>query len=103
MPLTQKFKYTVFGAVVKVTSLYMGTRYPVLHCEHTDTKYGESIRLTIREEAEDNVTLVFLPRRYSRTFTDDNITVINNGQIQYYISYKGKSASSQHPMLQMDV
>ena len=103
MALLQKLKDAVSGAAVNVAALYTGTRYPVLHCERVDTKYGESVHLTLREEAEDNVIRVFLPRHYGATITDEDMAAINNHRIQYYLSYKGKSATSNRPMLQIDV
>ena len=102
MALTQKFKDAVSGTAVNVTSLYMGTRYPVLQCERVDTKYGASVRLTLREDAEDNVIHVLLPRHYGAAITDD-MAAINARTIQYYLTYKGKSATSNRPTLQMDV
>ena len=70
MSLTQKFKDAVFGAAVNVTAVYTGTRYPVLHCERVETKYGVVVHVTLREEADDNVFMVFLPRQYAATITD---------------------------------
>ena len=81
----------------------MSTRYPVLHCDRIGTKYGEAVCLTLREEAEDNVIRVFLPRHYGMTFTEEDVAAINSRQIQYYLTYKGNSAASDRPMLQMDV
>jgi hypothetical protein len=103
MALTQKFKTAVSGAGVKVTALYTGTRCPVLHCERVDTKYVESVHLIPREDAEDNVKRVFLPRQYGAAISDEAMAAINNHTIQYYFSYKGKSATSNRPMLQIDV
>ena len=53
--LITEIKGRSVGSAVNFTALYMGTRYPVLHCERVDTKYGESVRLTLREDAEDNI------------------------------------------------
>ena len=85
-----------------MTALYIGTRYPVLQCEGVNAKYGPSVRLTLREDVEDNVIRVFLPRHYGATFREDTAT-INDRKIQYYLTYKGKSATFNRPMLQMDV
>ena len=90
MVLSQKFKDALSGPPVNVTALYTGTRYPVLHCEWVDTKYGESMRLTLLEESEDNFIRLFLPRHYGATITEEDMTAINNHRIQYYLSYKGK-------------
>ena len=59
MSLTQKFKDAFSGSAVNVTALFIGTRYPVIHCERVDTKYGPSVRLTPREDAEANTIRVF--------------------------------------------
>ena len=63
MALSQKFKEAVSWAAVNVTALSTGTHYPVLHCERMDAKYGETVRLTLREDADDNIIRVFLPHR----------------------------------------
>ena len=86
MALSQKFKDAVSGATVNVTVLYMGTRYLVLHCERVDTTYGDSVRLTLREDAEENIIRVFLPCHYGETITDEDMASINNHKIQYYPS-----------------
>ena len=103
MALSKKFKESESGRAVNVTALYTGTRYPVLHCERMETKYGEVVRLTLREEAHDIIIRVFLPLRYGATIMDEDVAAINDQKIQYYLSYKGKSAASNIPMLQIDV
>ena len=99
----QKFKDVVSGAAINVTALYTGTRYSVLHCERMDTRYGMALRVTLGEEADDNVIRVFLPRHYSTIITEEDMAAINDRKIQYYLTYKGKSATTNRPMLQMDV
>ena len=79
--MTQKFNDTIPGGAVNVTSLYMDTRYPLLHCERIGKKYGEAVRLNLREEAEDNGIRVLLPWHYGMTITDDDMAVINGRQI----------------------
>lgn len=78
MALSQKFKDAVLVAAVNVTAFYMGTRYPVLHCERVDTKYGESVRRTLREDSADNIIRVFLLCHYGANITDEDIAAINN-------------------------
>ena len=79
--LSQKFKDAVSGAAVNVTALCTGTRYPVLHCERVETKYGIAVRVTLREEADDNVFMVFLPRHYADTITDEDMSATNSHTI----------------------
>ena len=47
MSLTQKLKDAGSFAAVNVTAFYTGTRYPLLHCERVETKYGMSVRVTL--------------------------------------------------------
>ena len=103
MSLTQKFKDAVSGGAINITSLCIGTRYPVIHCDRIGTKYCDSLCLTIREEAEDNIVRVFLPRYYGSAISEEDMAAINSRRIMYYLTYKGKSASSDRPMLLMDV
>ena len=62
-----------------------------------------AVRVTLCEEADDNVFVVFLPRHYADTFTDEDMAAINSHTVQYYLTYKGKSATTDRPLLQMDV
>ena len=75
----------------------------MLHCERVETKYGMAVRVTLREEADDNVFMVFLPRHYADTITDGDMAAIKDRKIQYYLTHKGKSTTTNRPMLQMDV
>jgi hypothetical protein len=103
MSLTQKFKDAFSGTAVHVTALFIGTRYLGIHCERVDTKFGPSVRLILLEDAEDNMIRVFLPRHYGASITDNYIPTTNYRKIQYYLTYKGKSATTNRPVLQMDL
>jgi hypothetical protein len=50
----------------------------VLHAERVETKFGRSIRVTLRKE-DGNIDKVFLPRRYGDTFEDADLVDINTG------------------------
>ena len=102
MSLTQKLKDAVSGGTINITSLCIGTLYLVLHCDRIGTNYGD-VLLTIRDEAEYNIVRVFLPRHYGSAIYVDGMASINNRRITYYLTYKRKSASSDCPMLQIDV
>ena len=73
------------GTAVRIFGLDIDKRYPVLHVERLETKYGTSVLLTIREST-DNVIKVFLPHRYSIVFSDDDITTINDMTVQYHLT-----------------
>ena len=70
--VSQKFPDAVLGSTVRISSLDLETRYPVLHAERLETKYGTSFFLTI-SESTNNVIKIFLPRRYIVVFTDEDI------------------------------
>ena len=103
MSLTQKFRDAVAGGAVNITALRIGTRYPVLQCDRVGTKYGDAVRLTLREEDDDNIVRVFLPRHYGSAMSEEDMAAINDKRISYFLTYKGTSASTNRPMLQMDV
>ena len=103
MSLTQKFRDAVAGGAVNITTLRIGTRYPVLQCDRVGTKYGDGVRLTLREEDDNNIVRVFLPRHYGSEMSEDDMAAINVRRITYFLIYMGTSASTNRPMLQMDV
>jgi hypothetical protein len=78
MSLTQKFRDAVLGVAINITSLCIDIRYHVLHCDRFGTKYGDAVRLTIREESEDNIVLVFLPCHYGSAISKEDMAAINN-------------------------
>ena len=102
MALSQRFRDAVSGSAVNVSALDINRRYPVVYCERVETKYGPAICLSVREE-DANIVKVFLPRRYGDTFTDEDVSAINERSVQYFLSYKGKSLASKSAILQIDV
>ena len=101
--LTQRFRDAIAGGAVNITALRIGTRYPVIHCDRVGTKYGDAVRLTLREEDDDNIVRVFLPRHYGSTISEDDVAAINKQRLKYFLTYNGNSASTVRSMLQMDI
>ena len=85
MSLTQKFSDAVAGCAVNITALRIGKRCPVLQCDPVCTKYGDAVRLTLREEGDDNILRVFLPRHYGSAMSDD-MAGINGRRITYFLT-----------------
>ena len=83
MSLTQKFRDAVAGGAVNITALRIGTRYPVLRCDRVGTKYGDAVRLTLREEDDENMVRVFLPHHYGSAMSEEDMTAINDKRISY--------------------
>ena len=77
MSLTEKFRDAVAVGAVNITALRIGTRYSVLQCDRVGRKYGDAVRLTLREEDDDKIVWVFLPRHYCSTMSEDDIAAIN--------------------------
>ena len=103
MSLTQKFRDAVAGGAINIKAICIGTPYPVIHCDRVGTKYGDTVRLTLREEDDDNIVRVFLTRHYCSAISEGDVAAIKNQRIKYYLAYKGKSPSTVRPMLQRDV
>ena len=103
MSLSQRFRDAVAGGAVNITALRIGTRYPVLHCHRVGANYGDAVRLTLREEEDDNIVRVFLPRHYGSAFSEKDVAAINTQPHKYFLTYKENSASTGLPMLQMGI
>ena len=103
MSLTQKFRDAVAGGAVNITALRIGTRYSVLQCDRVGTKYSDSVRLRLREEDDDNIVRMFLPRHYCSAMSEDDMAAINCRRITYFLTYKGTSASTDRSMLQLEI
>ena len=103
MSLSQRFRDAVAGGAVNITALRIGTRYLVLHWDRVGTKYGDAVRLTLREEEDDNIVRVFLPRHYGSAFSEEDVAAINTQRHKYFLTYKGNSTATGRPVLQIDV
>ena len=88
MDLKVRFVAADISDVVKVNELEVGRKYPISTARRLVTKYGESILITILEFCE-NPASVFLPKRYSGVFTDDDIDRINSKRTKLNLIYKG--------------
>jgi hypothetical protein len=61
----------------------------VLRAERLKTRYGTTVLLTLRESVERCVN-VFLPKRFTQVFTDDDILDINYGRVVVNLTYHGQ-------------
>ena len=74
-----------------------------MHCDRVCTKYGDAVLLTLREEEDDNIVRVFLPRHYGSAISEDDVVAINTQRHKYFLTYKGNSTATGCPVLQLDV
>ena len=101
MDLSAKFKMISSCQQIKITSLRDNTPYPIERVEKVQTKYGESIILTLQESPHTFVK-VFLPKRYGSLFTDNDLHSINAKSVSLNLKYIGTSPDSNSYILDID-
>jgi hypothetical protein len=74
---------------VNIGTLPKDIPFPVLRAERLQTRYGTTVLLTLRESVERCVN-VFLPKRFTQVFTDDDIAGINDGRVTVNLTYHGQ-------------
>jgi hypothetical protein len=79
----------------------MERKYTIEVAKHVNTRFGDTILLSLRVE-EETLVKVFLPKRYSGAFTDEALEAINRGTLSLHLIYKGKCAPSGTPLLAID-
>jgi hypothetical protein len=86
----------------KITSLKIGTPYPIERAERVQTKYGEAILITLRAESQHTFVKVFLPRRYWSICNDDDLRSINDKTISLSLKYLGINTASNSYILELE-
>ena len=66
----------------------MDRKYPIVRARRVNTRFGETVLLTIGNSPEQLVK-VYLPNRYSVLFTDDDMECTNSKCVQLHLVYKG--------------
>jgi len=88
MDLSEKFALVASGIIVRINTLEEGRPYAVTLAKSLQTQYGQYILLTLRVDA-DSVE-IFLPKRYTEMFRDEDIEHINNGTLSDSLVYNGR-------------
>jgi hypothetical protein len=88
MDLTKKFEEAVAYQAVRISSLGIDRRYEIRPAEEVTTKFGPSVALEIKESPF-NIVRVFLPKRYTNCFSENDISDINNQRVKLNLIYKG--------------
>ena len=94
MDLSARFALVASGNVVRITTLEEGRRYPVTYAQRQQTQYGTSILLTLQYEPTSNVK-VYIPKRFTEVFQDEDIEHINKGTRSYHLVYHGRYPNSR--------
>jgi len=87
MDLTKNIQEVTSCNTIKINSLEVDRKYPIVRAERIVTKFGPTILLSIRDSPF-NVIKVFMPKRYSSVFTDEDIGSINQ-KVSLNLIYKG--------------
>jgi hypothetical protein len=74
--------------------LEVNRKYPIERADRVTTRFGDSMLLSIRDVATDQMCKVFLPQRYTAVFKDDDVLAINDGFAVWNLISKGKSPGS---------
>jgi len=62
---------------IKIGALKQNTPYPIERAERVQTKYDETVLVTLRAEYPQTFLKVFSPRRYGVLFSDEELRRIN--------------------------
>ena len=101
--LCERFTTVSSSRAVEICSLGKEKPYTVIGAERLPTKYGTAILLTIQAPAEDAVR-VFLSKRFTHVFQDEDIDMINVGMIKMDFIYYGvcdKTSAYQFSLLKV--
>jgi hypothetical protein len=93
MSLAQRFN-EVTTDITHINSLEGNRKYPIERADRVTTCFGETMLLSIRAIATDQLCKVFLPQRYTVVFKDDDVPSINDGFAVWHLVSKGKAPGS---------
>jgi len=106
--LSQRFNDVSFD-IVHVTALTVDRKYPIVTADRVQTRYGETVLLSIRDPANlivrDSTPLllkVFLPKRYAQVFKDEDIASINDGTSVMNLINKGQCGQTNALILTVE-
>jgi hypothetical protein len=94
MDLSARFAQVASGNIVRINTLEEGRRYAVTFVQRQETQYGPSVLLTLNVGPDENVK-IFLPKRYTVIFKDEDIEGINEVNLSYSQIYHGRYPGSR--------
>ena len=87
---------------IKISALKQNVLYPIERAERVQTKYGETVLVTLRTESPQTFLKVFLPRRYGVLFSDEEMQRINEKTLSLSLKYLGTHASTNSYILEIE-
>ena len=88
MDLETKFQAATSCNSLRIGVLEVERKYPIIQAERVETKFGQSVLLTILDSPIKSIK-VFLPKRYSAVMTDVDIDDINSKRVPLHLIFKG--------------
>ena len=98
MDIKTRFQAATSCSSVKIGTLEVERKYPIIHAERVETKFGQSVLLTILDSPMNSVK-VFLPKGYSAVVRDDDIDDINSNRVSLNLIYKGTCVKTKSYIL----
>jgi hypothetical protein len=96
--LSKKFEEAASSHTIQINKVVVDRKYPVIKTEQMSTKFGSTVLLNLKDE-QYKIVKVFLPKRYSSVFSDEDIEFINLLKISLLLIYKGTCAQSKSYIL----
>jgi hypothetical protein len=77
MDLNTKFQDAASSNAIKISSMKVDRKYPIIKAERVTIKCGPTVLRSIKE-SPNNIVKVLMPKRYRSVFLDDDIESINS-------------------------
>jgi len=87
---------------IKISALKQNAPYHIERVERVQTKYGETVLATLREESPQTFLKVFLRRRYGVLFSDEELRRINEKTLSLSLKYLGINTTTNSYMLNLE-
>jgi hypothetical protein len=101
MDLSACFERVATTQQLKVTEMVRDRRYAIDHAKRVTTHHGPTIQFVILDVKDDSHYEIYLPQRYARVVTDDDIERINAAHMWWHIEYQGYCKIRRLPILEI--
>jgi hypothetical protein len=101
MDLSKKFNVATSTAVVRIDKLEVDKKYPIVRAERANTRFGETVLLSIQDSSS-VIFKAFLPKRFASVFSDEDINSINTGKGSLNLIYKGTCGKTKSYILEIE-
>jgi hypothetical protein len=83
MNLQKKFQEDSSSQVIRVNTMEVNKKYPIIGAERITTNFGFTVVMHIKEQPI-KVVNVYLPKPYSAIVSDEDIELINSQKVSLY-------------------